>query len=734
LCDREEVGMAEIAAVVAKDASVAARLVATANSPFYSPKRGLQDIDQCLAVMGTSIVRRLALNQSVAELFGRFQKGNNFDLRYFWYHSLFVAVMARRLATQQGYSNGDEAYLAGLLHDVGQLALLTLDPERYLPLLRDFDGDLALIRQEQALFEINHAEVGAWMAQRWNLHSLFADSIRYHHESLDRIRDAHLLAQIVALANLLGTLPETELETHAAALAYWRLEPAQVVEMQLAAEAETRRIGSELGLDLPAKVEPMRRPEAEAEADSAVSELADAVSQRMQGMLAQPEWGEKEGFEAAKRDVLRGASQIFSAPGCALFMPKDDVLHWQPLADEPVQGNVIRIACSSADSRIAAAYHGRICLAGVPSRPDNLADAQLLRLLAGERLLCLPLMFAGKPLGVLAVALDLVTVEYFGPRQALIITFAREAGKCLAAAIRQDERIGAVLRDASQRQVQHARKLIHEAGNPLGIVRNYISVLRMQVEQMGQTKEASKGESKGVSNGELKDQVKEEFSLIENELRRVSGILQQFNIPAFDTASILNLDDAPVPIDINALVSEVIQFCRLGKAELRDIEVRLNLAPNLPRLARSGDILKQILTNLLFNAAEALAASRTLTIDNEHQSKRASLLPDSPPHSHATGQEFREKGRISLTSALWTAGKKQQYIELSVSDNGPGLPQDVLANLYQPVKTQKGGQHAGLGLSIVSALVEELDGMLQCSSSESGTQFKILLPLHLEKA
>ena len=229
LCDRDDVGMAEIAAVVAKDASVAARLVATANSPFYSPKRGLQDIDQCLAVMGTSIVRRLALNQSVAELFGRFQKGNDFDLRYFWYHSLLVAVMARRLAAHLCYANGDEAYLAGLLHDVGQLALLTLDPERYLPLLRDFDADMALMRQEQALFEVNHAELGAWMAQRWNLHSLFADSIRYHHESLDRIRDAHPLVQIVALANLLGTLSEAELATHAVALAYWRLEPAQVV-------------------------------------------------------------------------------------------------------------------------------------------------------------------------------------------------------------------------------------------------------------------------------------------------------------------------------------------------------------------------------------------------------------------------------------------------------------------------------------------------------------------------
>jgi C4-dicarboxylate-specific signal transduction histidine kinase len=67
-------------------------------------------------------------------------------------------------------------------------------------------------------------------------------------------------------------------------------------------------------------------------------------------------------------------------------------------------------------------------------------------------------------------------------------------------------------------------------------------------------------------------------------------------------------------------------------------------------------------------------------------------------------------------------------VELTVSDNGPGLPKEVLARLYQPVQSMKGDEHAGLGLAIVAALVDELGGMLQCRSNESGTHFKILLP------
>jgi HD-like signal output (HDOD) protein/signal transduction histidine kinase len=674
LCDRDDVGMAEIGAVVAKDAGVAARLVGIANSPFYGPKRNLQNIGQCLAVLGTGTVRRMALNQSVAELFGRFQKDNAFDLRHFWFHGLSVAVTARRLAHHLDYANHEEAYLAGLLHDVGQLALLTTVADRYLPMFKNFSGEHELMRQEQATFGLTHADVGAWLAQRWNLHALFVDSILYHHESLERVREAHALVQIVTLANLFNTLADQTSRPSAATLAHWKLDLAQIEAMVAAAQEEARVIANELGLELPPQTELLPPPEATL--GTATEQLAEAVSQRMQGMLAQPESdAPDDSLETAKRDVLRGASQLFDARGCALFMAEGEVLRWQQLEDTDARGTEIRITCASADSRIAAAYQGRIGLAGVPTRTDNLADAQLMRLLGGERLLCLPLHHENKPLGVLAIALDPATVEQFAAKQTLLITFAREAGKCLGIALRQAEQISAALHDASQQQALHARKLVHEAGNPLGVVRNYLSVLRLQ------------------ASNQTKSQ--EEFNLIESELRRVGRILQQLKEPAFSLDPALNPPAPPMPLDLNTLTREVVQFCRLGKPELRDIEINVNLSADVPKIAKPGDALKQVLTNLLFNAAEALGG----------------------------------KGRITLASALWSGGKNQRYVELSVSDNGPGIPQEVLARMYQPVQSAKGGDHAGLGLSIVAKLVDDLGGMLQCTSGASGTQFKILLPL-----
>jgi signal transduction histidine kinase len=406
--------------------------------------------------------------------------------------------------------------------------------------------------------------------------------------------------------------------------------------------------------------------------------LAEAVSERVEGMLAAPEVRETEAFEDAMRDLPRGATILLGGPGSALFLPVDDTLRWQQVDEGDGRGAEIRIDPASAQSRIALAYQGRIGLAGHAAQTDNIADAQVLRILGGDRLLCLPLVFEGRALGALAVALDLATVEHFARKQALLLAFAREAGKRLGLAARHREQITAARQDAALRHELHARKLVHEAGNPLGVIRNYLSVLRQH-----------------AADG---DRAKADFDLIEEELRRVGRILQQMRqaAPDGDGARV-----APTArVNVNALISETVQFCRLGKQELKGIEISFAPAADVPPVATEPDKLKQILTNLVFNAAEAQGG----------------------------------RGRISLATAWWRAGQDRNTLEITVADAGPGLPDNVLASLYQPLRSTKGDGHAGLGLSIVAELVEALGGSLQCNSGPAGTRFKILLPMSAHAA
>lgn len=149
LSERDDVGLSEIGAVVSQDPGLAAKVLSTANSAYFSRGRPINSIDQCLSIMGAAQVRRIALNQSVAELFGRFQKSGGFDMRYFWYHVLCVAITSRELARRLDYPHVDEAYLAGLLHDVGQLALLSVAPDQYLPIFKSATGEQRLMQEEQ---------------------------------------------------------------------------------------------------------------------------------------------------------------------------------------------------------------------------------------------------------------------------------------------------------------------------------------------------------------------------------------------------------------------------------------------------------------------------------------------------------------------------------------------------------------------------------------------------------
>jgi signal transduction histidine kinase len=112
-------------------------------------------------------------------------------------------------------------------------------------------------------------------------------------------------------------------------------------------------------------------------------------------------------------------------------------------------------------------------------------------------------------------------------------------------------------------------------------------------------------------------------------------------------------------------------------------------------VAADPDVLKQILVNLIKNAVEA--------------------LPDG--------------GHIEIASRGHVNRERRMYAELVVSDNGPGLSPEVMANLFSKVRSTKEGQHRGLGLSIVHGLVQKVGGMISCRSGRSGTAFEILLPV-----
>ena len=196
---RPETSAEEVARILSLDPSLTARTLRLANSDFYGFPRKVGTLDLAVVVLGSNTLRDLVLTASVFQTLGDGDAG----MEGLWNHSLACGVAARALAERCGYRLSGEAYAAGMLHDIGKVVLRQTDPDR-------FQAVVAMVREqgaamddaERGLFGSSHAEVGAWLAERWGLPADLVEAIACHHRPETAIRNKELAA-LVHVANSL---------------------------------------------------------------------------------------------------------------------------------------------------------------------------------------------------------------------------------------------------------------------------------------------------------------------------------------------------------------------------------------------------------------------------------------------------------------------------------------------------------------------------------------------------
>ncbi len=219
-----------------------------------------------------------------------------------------------------------------------------------------------------------------------------------------------------------------------------------------------------------------------------------------------------------------------------------------------------------------------------------------------------------------------------------------------------------------------AAMLAHEIKNPLSGIRGAAQLLESSAE----------------------DQDKELTRLITDETDRIVALVDRMEMFS---------DESPVkrePVNIHVVFSRVKSIAQAGFAT--DVAIVEQYDPSLPAVFANHDQLVQVFLNLLKNAAEAV---------------------DGRPNAQITlSTAFRPGIRFSVP------GSKERVslpLQFSISDNGPGVPEDVLPILFDPfITTKQNG--SGLGLALVAKIVGEHGGVIECDSSPEGTTFRVLLP------
>jgi len=697
-CDSDK-DLSEIGLLVKKDPALSLQVMRLVNSAYYGLRHTFHKIDQAVVYLGAQTIKNLVATLSVRQVFGikKFVDSGSFNTRLFWFHSLYCATLAKRIADKLQIINSDEAYLAGLMHDIGKLLLARTFPEQW----TQYEAAL-LTGQESAAaetdcFDVLHQETGAWLVQQWNLNPVVGDAVLYHHEAVEQVAEAFPLVKILFFANLLAIheagkgLPAEIVATGEQLLGVDADDLAEICE---GAVAEVAQVAETLNIPLPEEaglipaalygqpavaVSPVGDPALSGLAGETGPDTAGArIETRVQDVTLLTTFLENF-LEATTTEELL---TIFEE-GINLLCGVDKVMFFLPGQDE----FLLQASCSARNhlhdfcagltfrlqqnsSRIVTAFTSQDKQTIQPGVPvQNLADQQLLSVLGSRKALVLPLVARQGAVGVAVLGMEEEDVPFLNVHGRVLQALAGQLALCLHLAAEEKRRAEELHEERMAAIAATARKFAHELNNPLGIISNYLMTLRLKLQG--------------------NDGILEQLSVVDDEIQRMATMIGDMDM--YSQAPFSRFE----PTDVNEVIKDVIRLIKPSLFAKTGTVLSFVAGSDLPQINTSRDAIKQILINLLKNAVEAMGN---------------------------TGRAVVRTRKVDAGDPLGVG------VEIIVADTGPGLPETVLSKLYEPFVTTKQDGHSGLGLSIIKKAVQQIGGKLNCVSNASkGTTFTIFI-------
>ena len=203
-----------IAGIIKDDPAMMARIIKVVNSAAYGLPDPVQSLQQAISILGMTSLNNIALSTAVFSSCAARQK-TDFDRNAFWKHCICTGIAAnilstRTTATVKKRFQKDTLHLCGLLHDIGKILLDEYFHAEFTDILaRAAERQIPVYQAETEVCGTNHAEIGAWLARRWNLSADVVQAIRWHHdpenadvEHVELLRLCHTANHICNVGNL----------------------------------------------------------------------------------------------------------------------------------------------------------------------------------------------------------------------------------------------------------------------------------------------------------------------------------------------------------------------------------------------------------------------------------------------------------------------------------------------------------------------------------------------------
>lgn len=209
--------VSDVAFVVGQDLSLCAKVLRLANSAFYGIPRSITNINNAIVILGLKVINTMVLSLTVFDMFPEDKRSAKlFDRKAFWIHSLCCGLIAKHLASRLRkvvLFDTEEAFCAGLLHDIGKVVM-----EQYLH--EDFHSALKYAsekkihchRAEMKLLGYSHTDIAEWLTESWSLPAEIRQPLIHHHDTDSSANEFMDIVMLIHLADWICYETETTVD------------------------------------------------------------------------------------------------------------------------------------------------------------------------------------------------------------------------------------------------------------------------------------------------------------------------------------------------------------------------------------------------------------------------------------------------------------------------------------------------------------------------------------------
>jgi putative nucleotidyltransferase with HDIG domain len=196
----------DITDVVEGDDYLSALILKVANSSYYGNAGNVRSINDAVVLLGFTGIKSIAVAASlmVRKDDGTIKKSEIIVRERLWRHALSTAIASKFIAEKTGFGDTGQAYITGIIHDIGRLAIFQYDEKKYHAIENySLEKGVAMIDAETAVTGFDHAQIGAIILHKWGFPEAIVQAVAYHHRFFEDLQDRDLIG-VVAIANFIS--------------------------------------------------------------------------------------------------------------------------------------------------------------------------------------------------------------------------------------------------------------------------------------------------------------------------------------------------------------------------------------------------------------------------------------------------------------------------------------------------------------------------------------------------